>query len=63
MTVGELRRALGGVDADTEIFVRTEDCNSNTFCGSPGCAGLQLDEYGFQYFAIDCFAENEAPRG
>ncbi|HWA29025.1 MAG TPA: hypothetical protein VG734_25465 [Lacunisphaera sp.] len=72
MNVGELRKALEGVDDSLEVIVRTETEQGDSYCGTPEFAAVEDDHDPEDpapavYFAIDCgpdedHEEKQAPR-
>jgi hypothetical protein len=49
LTVGQLRKALDGVQDDMEVTIRTD-----AFCGGIISASAELSCYDIEHFAIDC---------
>lgn len=52
MKVGALRRALEGIDDDTDVIVRADDGDDLIICGLKS-ASLQYDCDDESYFALD----------
>jgi len=59
--VGDLRKALEGVDDELEIIVRAWDHDGNDYCGAPKGVEVQHahDEDDTPYLAIDCCPDDD----
>lgn len=61
LTVGDLLRALEGLDDDMSVVVRFENEGGTDVCGGILCAGLERGcGDGPWHFAIDCTDDEEA---
>ena len=60
MKVGELRKALEGVDPDLEIVLRAWDDDGSDYCGTIGAVAVQHShvEYDTPFLAIDAGPED-----
>jgi len=58
VNVGELRRALEGVDDELDIVVRAFD-DDNDYCGTPFSVEVETGCSDEPFFAIDCCGSDD----